>query len=284
MIARLTRGNKIDRQPKNHLQHFKLTEPELIETTALANVYRARQPEGNWVALKCWHNPNSEKNAITYLQALDGQGAVSVLGHREGAVILEHLDGPHLGDLSRSGRDKEASEILVQVAYRLHQSSEMDLSKLPSVERWFRALFQTDFASDCSAQLRADIEASRLLARNLLDTSTAAVALHGDLHHDNVLAHKGEWIAIDPKGLWGDPAFEMANAMRNPNGAEQLMRAPEIIQQRAAIYADAFGISPKRMLQWAAAKTALSISWRGNGSIKEDEDSDLLHRFLEMST
>jgi len=109
------------------------------------------------------------------------------------------------------------------------------------------------------------------------------VSLHGDLHHDNFLMHRGKWVAIDAKGLCGDPAFELANAMRNPKGFEQQMRDPQIIQQRVRVFAESLDISHKRMLSWAAVKIALSISWRGKGTITADPDSDLLNTFLTMA-
>ena len=41
--------------------------------------------------------------------------------------------------------------------------------------------------------------------------------LHGDLHHWNILrASRQPWLAIDPKGIIGDPAFEVAAWMLNP--------------------------------------------------------------------
>lgn len=41
--------------------------------------------------------------------------------------------------------------------------------------------------------------------------------LDGDLHHFNILrAHRQPWLAIDPKGLVGDPAYEVGAFLYNP--------------------------------------------------------------------
>lgn len=50
----------------------------------------------------------------------------------------------------------------------------------------------------------------------LLESSPEPRLLHGDLHHENILWGGGRWWAIDPKGLWGDPAWEAAAFLRNP--------------------------------------------------------------------
>jgi hypothetical protein len=56
---------------------------------------------------------------------------------------------------------------------------------------------------------------SRRLSQ-LLETAPEPRFLHGDLHHENILWGDGRWWAIDPKGLWGDPAWEAAAFLRNP--------------------------------------------------------------------
>ncbi len=38
----------------------------------------------------------------------------------------------------------------------------------------------------------------------------------GDLHHENILAaERAPWLAIDPKGVIGEPAYEMGALLRN---------------------------------------------------------------------
>jgi streptomycin 6-kinase len=268
---------------QSHLSAFQLSNPELIDETALAEIYRVELSDGTRAVLKCWRNNNSEQFGADYLEALHGNGVVQVLGRREGALLMEHLEGPSLGSLSRNGRDAEATEILARVALSLRQSTKSDLKNAPALQRWFRALFDAEFARDCDPHLRINVECCKDIARSLLTASTNEVVLHGDLHHDNVLAHKGKWIAIDPKGVCGDPAYELANAMRNPKGTDQLMRDPAIIAYRAKVFAESLQIDPKQMLKWAAIKTALSISWRENGCIGSDPESDLLNQILEMT-
>jgi streptomycin 6-kinase len=47
---------------------------------------------------------------------------------------------------------------------------------------------------------------------------TAQRALHGDLHHENVLDFgERRWLAIDPHGLHGERFFDFANIFTNPD-------------------------------------------------------------------
>jgi len=44
----------------------------------------------------------------------------------------------------------------------------------------------------------------------LLSSMDNPKLLHGDLHLDNILSNKKQWICIDPKGVLGESAFEVA--------------------------------------------------------------------------
>ncbi|HKA75114.1 MAG TPA: aminoglycoside phosphotransferase family protein [Xanthobacteraceae bacterium] len=53
--------------------------------------------------------------------------------------------------------------------------------------------------------------------------------LHGDLHHDNILwdATRG-WVAVDPKGVIGEPAYEFGALDDGTNPARGMATAAAI--------------------------------------------------------
>ncbi len=59
-------------------------------------------------------------------------------------------------------------------------------------------------------------------ARSLLAAQREVGALHGDIHHGNILDFGPErgWLAIDPNRLCGDRAFDYANLFCNPDIAD----------------------------------------------------------------
>jgi len=51
------------------------------------------------------------------------------------------------------------------------------------------------------------VEEAERLFEELIVSMDEATLLHGDLHHDNILAAERQpWLALDPKGLVGEPA------------------------------------------------------------------------------
>lgn len=90
------------------------------------------------------------------------------------------------------------------------------------------------------------------LANELFATTERECFLHGDLHHGNILLHGTRWLAIDPKGLVGDPAYECAAFLRNPMG--QLKQIPDFVAlSRARIleFGRLLKLDPWRICAWS---------------------------------
>ena len=101
-------------------------------------------------------------------------------------------------------------------------------------------------------------------AEDLLVRSCDPVALHGDIHYDNILdgGSRG-WLVIDPKGLAGERGFDYANIFCNPDLT--VAGSPERLSRQVRIVADQAGIEVRRLLCWIIAWAALSASWMLRG-------------------
>ncbi|WP_172297085.1 aminoglycoside phosphotransferase family protein [Pseudoruegeria sp. HB172150] len=254
---------------------WQLSDRRLVAETAVGWVYRVIRADGSPAALKIARPgvDTDEENAASVLRTWDGTGAVRLLEAAGDAVLLEWLDGPLLGDLARDGQDDAAAEVLAGVAVSLHRGGIAPPDGLMPLERYFRTLLDPAPRLRLSGKLAARMEAGRALACACLAAQGAPKLLHGDLHHDNVMNGPRGWVVIDPKGLLGDPAYELANALRNPVGLEPEILKLERIRHHTDIYAQALDIPKQNLLNWAAAHCALSLSWtlsRG-GSAPEDE-------------
>lgn len=64
-------------------------------------------------------------------------------------------------------------------------------------------------------RLASQMERSRLLCRELWVRHNRLSLLHGDLHHDNILLGEEGYRIIDPKGVAGDPVFDLARFIFN---------------------------------------------------------------------
>lgn len=185
----------------------------------------------------------------------DGQGAPRVFAHEGKAILLERAPaGRTLADLVHRGRDDEASRIICTVIAQLHSPSNRSTPALNPLSVWFEEL------APAAERHGGILSSSVATARSLLAAPCDVGALHGDIHHDNIL-HFGErgWLAIDPKGLMGERGFDYANLFCNPDHATATSR--EVFRRRVEIVVEAAGPDRMRLLKWILAWAGLSAAW-----------------------
>jgi streptomycin 6-kinase len=208
----------------------------------------------------------------------DGQGAARVLAQEGNAILLERATGKtSLGGLSRSGRDVEAIRIICAVTAKLHAPRTKPLPNLMPLSQWFGELQPVAAIHGGILSLAAEA------ARELLAEPRDVGVLHGDIHHDNILdfGERG-WLAIDPKGLFGERGFDYANLFCNPDLADSTHRvatAPGQFAKRVKVVGEAAELERRRLLQWILAWTGLSAAW----SLSDGEAPEINLQIAELA-
>jgi len=268
---------------------FNLSDPILIAETATATVWRSNLVNGQPVALKIYNNADMRNEAPGFemLKLWQGESAARLFGRISEtsieAAVIEWLDGPSLGDLSRAGEDERSNEILLDVALRLHR---LDIDAPPScsvLTDTFDQLLSFVLPADWSQDTKQDFQQCQALAYRLITSQRNISALHGDLHHDNIRLGRRGYCAFDAKGLVGEKTFELANAFRNPNGMGDRLLSRQRIESMATQFTSVSGVDRGRLLNWACAKCAQSIVWRGSGVMPDDREFKLLSLLLQAS-
>ncbi|UUU23114.1 aminoglycoside phosphotransferase family protein [Streptomyces sp. DSM 40750] len=197
------------------------------------------ESEGEPVALRVW----------------DGDGAVRLLRYDDetGTMLLERLDPARM--LSHQPDTREA--VLVIARLLAH------LTAVPAPPTMRRL---TDIAADMlhrTPPVLARIpDASD---RRLIADCAAAVGevvtepgdrlLHWDLHFDNVLGgDRAPWLAIDPKPLAGDPAFELWPALDNRFD-------PTEVRWRFDAMTDVLALDRARARAWTFGRLLQNAIW-----------------------
>lgn len=227
---------------------WKVTLKEQLPGATCSKVWAGFDQSGNEVVLKVPDDDSEEKLAGSTLLAFSNHGGVTILNHDEptGAILMPRL---HPGTtLDTSGlNDLQQVEVCSDVIRRLRQAQTVEAM---SLDRWYRDLW--------NAPPDELVPEAQSIARRLIDTTTRQTLLHGDLHHFNILRNGDEWVAIDPKGVLGDPAFEITGFMRNPIG-----RTPDAdgMSQRIQRFHECLGDPIDRLWGWAFVQTVLSYIW-----------------------
>jgi streptomycin 6-kinase len=227
--------------------------------------------EGRPVVLKVLRAGGDEWRSGAVVDAFAGRGVVRVYEHQGGAVLLERVrPGERLVDRALEGRDGEATGILAEVIARM--SPRDPPAGVPTVADWAGCFDR--YAASGDRRIPADLlEAGRRIYRDLCDSHSRPRLLHGDLHHDNVLFDSDRgWLAIDPKGVVGEPEFEVGAALRNPHEAPDLFLDPATIERRIDSFATELGLDAGRILAWGFAQAVLSAVWSLEDGLPVEQD------------
>ncbi len=245
----------------SYLTRWDLTpdgDPITTPSSNLLPVRRGTDP----LMLKISH-VEEERRGPVLMSWWNGNGAARVLESDADAALMERATGTRsLNAMAKAGEDDATTRLLCAAVARLQAPRETPLPELIPLTRWFRDL------APAAERYGGILRLSDVIARELLADPRDEVPLHGDIHHDNILdfGPRG-WLAIDPKGLYGERGFDYANIFTNPVESD-LPPEPGRLARRLDIITEAAGMERERMLRWIVAWSGLSAAWiwrDGNG-------------------
>lgn len=216
---------------------------------------------------------DGEKYGGTLMAWWNGDGAARVYAYDDVALVMERaVDAVSLLDLARDGRDDEASLAICDVIARLHAPRGARPAHLVALPDWFADL------APAAATYGGLFATSADIARQLHADPRDVVALHGDVHHRNVLdfGTRG-WLAIDPKRVVGDRGYDYANLICNPE--LETVTTPARFARQVDVIAQASGLGRERLLRWVLAYAGLSAAW-----FAQDDDADGVASDLAIAT
>lgn len=218
-----------------------------------------------------------KREALT-LTAFAGFGTVSVLLEKDGVLLLERaVSGISLKSYFPE-KDNDAIQVIGECLKKLHQTPIPSNHDLPHIEDWLMGL-------DNDLDIPTDtLHKARRLRDELIASSAKPVLLHGDLHHDNILHNGNSWAVIDPKGVIGEPAYEIAAFIRNP--IPELLEhhnASNIIDNRITQFAIILQLSKQRIIDWCYVQAVLAWAWRLEDNCDETYFKQLTELFSRYS-
>lgn len=248
-------------------ERWKLAQGEAFAPSSYSHVVSVRQADGSDAILKLRYPGREARCEVSALEAFAGQGAVPLL--RSDVTICALLLPRISPGISAEGKgDQQVVSILQEVIHRLHTGPPSGAS-FPTTAKWGQGFQRYRASSSGVPKLISDdlLDKAEEVYFGLEETSAEHVLLHGDLHHANlILGRNHGWLAIDPQGVIGEPAYELGAFMRNPIG--DLEKKPELdarMRSRTASLAEEFGFPVERIAGWAFAQSVLSAIWAVEG-------------------
>jgi streptomycin 6-kinase len=253
--------------------------PAIVEECARAWDLQLAEPfpqlSYNWAAPATWRDgtsvvlkvcyPNRELfSEIAALKVFDGRGAVRLLAvdQDRGALLLERCDPGT--PVAREASDEQKTAAIAAVIRRLPRPVLVQ-HPFSTFGDWI-ADMATNYRSLVSPTSQFPVRwIERALAKyaDLVSISGDPVVLHGDLHHGNILAAQREpWLAIDPKGVVGDPICETGPLLLNelPEPWDEVV-ARRLLARRVDQLVAELGFDRERLRAWGVVRAVLAAYW-----------------------
>jgi streptomycin 6-kinase len=242
----------------------------------------AELPDGTRAVLKIgW--PHREMLAEpTALRRWDGRGAVRLLAHdpHRHALLLERCD-PGTPLSAAPGPAEARLRTGCAVLRRLWSApapppaavtptgagagtadGEAAIERLRDVTAEWAGLVEERLARLRTGYDRGLVAEGARLLRELPASAGRDVVLHGDANPGNLLAADGgRWLAIDPKPMTGDPAYDPWPLLAQVGDPFAGPAPLPVLRSRVALLADELALDPDRMIGWAIARAVEAALW-----------------------
>lgn len=223
-----------------------------------------RIADGRAVVLKTGVPTPEFMGELTMHRHYAGRGAVNCLetDAEKYAVLLERVyPGTRLLDAVTD--DTEATTIVANLIRQSLYPAAADLH-IPSIYDWADDAF-THAINVCTTRndlidINHIYRAQAIFANN--PQTTPYLALHGDLHHGNILRDAHGWCIIDPQGVRGNTAYECTAFLRNPQ--PQLSQHPDCVGltiTRITTMSKILQIPARDIAMWNYAAMVMSAWW-----------------------
>ncbi len=246
---------------------------ELTDITPVANmtynyVAKAVTPSNQHVVLKIGVDKESIIAEQRTLIHFDGNASIKLLDYNEkyNALLLQQaIPGttlkslyPHQADFVMDCYVATVQKLLNKVISAQHE--------FQHISNWLQAIDQCDSEKMPKFLLNKSIQ----LKQELLASLTHQVVLHGDLHHDNILKHGDQWLAIDPKGIIGEVEFEIAAFdFIHHTDLENKSAVKDLFASRVELIAKKANLNAQRIKDWVFVRIILAAAW----SIEDHSDA-----------
>lgn len=221
--------------------------------------------DGQPVVLKVCHPGHETVEEATALRHFDGRMCVRLLDYDPGLEVLL-LERAEPGEMIETLRDGVAEIAAAAALMRGLWRPPPPLHSFPLAVDWLNAALAPESLPGTKRLYSWVVPALERAAEMQAD-KVEPLLLHGDLHQGNILSAQREpWLAIDPKGVVGDAAWEVAPFLFNSLKRDDAGERPRMARRRADQFADELSFDRARLYTWSVVRALQSAFW----SLRDD--------------
>ncbi len=241
--------------------HWSLTNIKEVKNMSYNFVATAVTSNNIHVVIKVSYNKQLIEDEIKALKYYSGSGCIKLIDYcpkYNSLLLSQAIPGNSLKSIYPQKFDMVVTAY-AQVIKNLLSTKHTNPQNFIHIREWLKAIDRATAYAEIPSNL---LNKAITLKEKLLATSEKDYVLHGDLHHDNILRHDHKWLAIDPKGIIGEIAFEAAAFdFINDNEIQKTQDIYIIFKSRLKTLSNELSIDSGRLTKWTFVRLVLSAAW-----------------------
>ncbi|MEU0108295.1 aminoglycoside phosphotransferase family protein [Streptomyces sp. NPDC006251] len=214
--------------------------------------------------------------------AWDGRGAV-LLYERDDHQFAMLLERASTTTLAQAGTDDEVATAAGQISRRLAVPAPPRFPRLREQANAWEQQLRRDTAELSHALSPAVVGAAAATVRELA-YDQPDILIHGDLNPRNILpAEREPWLAVDPKGWAGDPAYDCGTLIKSRSVvlAEQ-GNLRTSIRRTLDVCTEAAELDRDRARRWAQLNAVQAAFWGRRHGFRRARTGSELERLIAL--
>lgn len=249
--------NERIRTAEKYIEQWELSEVEFKSELSNNNlIFFAVSKQYGKVIFKL-RLPNGFDNEILALKSFQGENVCKLYAYslEDEAYIMERIVPAHT--LYESAPRDERIKIASALFRGLHRTDAPDRT-FPTYTEWFEEAKEgTKNRADCK-DLFPYLESAEQMLKDLCEAYSRRLLLHGDLHHENILKNEnGGYTVTDPKGVIGDPVFDLSRFILDEFRDDLTSEPKEVILDFVQRLGDGVGIPCETLLRCVYMETVI---------------------------
>lgn len=270
---------KVLRDIETYAEQWALTSFQFIPFYSANLVLKCYSEEHGHCVLKIG-NPALDELAKEYytLREYNGRRFCQVFeADLENGVLLEECAQP--GTPLRQESSLETRLTVFSSLFEGLHVTPVEPMRYPLYTEWVGRITAYMSKRDDCKELYVHMKQANELCLSISSLYSQRKLLHGDFHHDNILLGKnGEYRIIDPKGVLGDPVFDVPRFILNEFEDEITTGLYEKVKQIIGTFEQKLTIPNEVLQQCLYVETAMGACWTVESGSTPEQYPQLLAR------
>ncbi len=261
---------------------------DLIESFSVNLVFKAKSETFGPVVIKFGRNDHEFKTEVEALRFFGGQGFCTLYDVDDvNRVLIE--EGLEPGDILKDEPSlEERLKIFIGLYRDLHDKAAKDSHQISqaskeqgqegcfvgykSYKEWIYRITDVMMSLEDWKEVAAHMVRAKEIFDELSKTYHQVTLLHGDFHYYNILKSSKGYKVIDPKGVLGDPVFDLPRYMLNEFWDCKEEDRHEHVMKMFKYFSSVLDIPESDLGKLLYMEGALSASWDvEDGALIEDK-------------